>query len=167
MTSWVVRAGRYGTDEGLNLRKNLASIRWDDFPERLNMLNRDDLREHLAQTYPHEAEGCLRNWLSQLYSFGNEICKGDVIIMPFKNQQAIAVGRVIKPYSFESALISADNRTPLYHIIGVEWRVNDLLRADLSDETLKQLNRPPTVFKVNAHAEECIIDAALKRGIII
>jgi len=167
MTSWVVRAGKYGIDEGLNLKKNLASIRWDDFPEKLNTLNKDDLREHLVKTYPNEAEGRLRNWLSQLYSFGNEIRKGDIIILPFKNQLTIAAGRVTKPYCFESALISADNHTLLHHIISVEWRVSDLLRADLNEETLRQLNRPPTVFKINAYAEECIINAALKRDIII
>jgi len=167
MTAWVVRAGADGTDENSNLNKNMVSIRWDDFPEKLNSLNKDDLREYLRKIHPNEAEGRLRNWLSQLYSFGNEIQKGDIIVLPFKNQPSMAVGRVRKPYYYENGLMSADGCTPLRHIVEVEWRMNDLLRIDLDEETLRHLNRPPTVFKVNPYAERRIIDAALKRGIII
>ena len=47
MATWLVRAGRFGLDEGIALEKGIAIIGWTELPDLTKLEKRESLEELL------------------------------------------------------------------------------------------------------------------------
>jgi len=168
MTGWVVRAGRYGEDEQLALDQDLVCIRWI-IPNNLSRTtDKKQLYIYAKEEEPLASEGRLHNSVGQLYAFVHRIETGDLIVLPrketLKTTRTIAVGRALS-YEHRSDLRSLNDDIPLYQTRRVKWLEKDLPRSELSEDTLKSINLPSTVFSINPAAEEAIV-AALRKHVV-
>ncbi|MEI6104181.1 MAG: hypothetical protein WCP70_09575 [Methanothrix sp.] len=168
MAAWVVRAGRNGEDEQLALDKDLVCIRWIIPHDLSRVTDKKQLYIYAKEEEPFASEGRLHNSVGQLYSFVHRIENGDFVILPrketLKTTRTIAVGRALS-YEYRSDLKSLKDNIALYQTRRVKWLDKDLPRSELDDETLKSINLPSTVFRLNLAAEDAIVDSLRKRGV--
>lgn len=167
MAAWVVRAGRIGEDEQLALDRDLVCIRWIIPHDLSKVTDKKQLYIYAKEEEPYAPESRLHNSVGQLYSFVHRIETGDLVILPrketLKTTRTIAVGRALS-YEFRADLKSLENNISLYQTRRVKWLVRDLPRSELDDHTLKGINLPSTVFRLNLAAEEVIVASLQKRG---
>lgn len=92
---WIVRAGKQGERE-------LAAIEQDRLlPGFLEVGNLSDLRgrdaiyAHLEQVMPDAGQNRLRNFAAQLNQFTHTMQIGDLVVMPRKVTNGVAIGEVM------------------------------------------------------------------------
>lgn len=132
MAVWVVKAGRQGEFEQSAVINNIVGIDFglrgsiNEFP------NRDALRQHLQRD----------SAANQLWRFANGIQIGETVIMPFKQTQVVAAGRISGEYRYETG-----EHPP--HIRSVEWAATDIPRSSFDQDLLYSFGGLSTVFQVN------------------
>lgn len=111
---WIVRAGKQGERE-------LAAIEQDRLlPGFLEVGNLSDLRgrdaiyAHLEQVMPDAGQNRLRNFAAQLNQFTHTMQIGDLVVMPRKVTNGVAIGEVMGDYTFDAA-------DPYRHSRTVKW----------------------------------------------
>jgi restriction system protein len=146
MRAWLVRAGRYGERESLDLEQSLVVIGWDDLPDLSNVQTREDLMAELSSAYPDDGHKRLLNWLAQLWAFVDSISVGDLVVLPSKGRSAVAIGRVTSDYEYRQDLPS-DAR----HTRRVDWQTSDLPRTAIGQDLLYSLGAFLTVCEIKRH----------------
>ena len=125
---WIVRAGAKGEREiaAIDQKRLLPG-----FPEvgNLTALNsREEILSHLREVLPAQRENTLRDYAAQLNQFANTIEVGDIVILPRKLTNGVAIGNVTGEYVFEDNSDFKHSRT-------VEWKEEsisrDLFKQDL------------------------------------
>ncbi|MEU8995046.1 CBS domain-containing protein [Streptomyces caniferus] len=156
MRAWTIRGGRQGEREAIALDQRLAIAGWEEVGDLTACASLNDVTALLEEQYPDEAPGTLTSWKHQLWRFLT-MDVGDLIVMPRKFQQIVAIGRLTGPYEYR-----ADQPPGFRHVRTVDWLVRDLDRAtikgDLRDSmgaylTISELTRRDAVQRVAALAE--------------
>jgi restriction system protein len=113
---------------------------------------RDELLDSLRSAYPDAEATTLRNFGGQLWAFGKRIELGDLIVLPLKGTDAVAVGRVTGAYEYKP-----DNPPGTKHTRPVQWIHTDLPRSRFDQDLLYSLGAFMTVCQVKRNnAEERI-----------
>lgn len=150
MAVWVVRAGRYGEQEGFAIDNNVAVIGWDEVDDLSGIHSRPTLLPILRTVFENDvAEGTLKNWETQLWAFANRISVGDLIALPRKMTSTVAFGRVTGPYHYiQDAPAGCKHRIPL------EWIQTDIPRQRIDGDLRFSLGGAMTVFQVSRNNAE-------------
>ncbi len=156
MSVWLVRAGRYGETEHVALEKGVAVLGWDALPDLSGVESRWDLRQIMRETYPHEKPAAVDNWLSQVWAFRGHIKVGDLVVLPIKSRQAIAVGRVSGPYQYRTDLGEGAR-----HTRPVNWLHTDLSPVAFDKDLLYAFGAFMTVSHVSCDQAEPRIEEML------
>ena len=157
MTLWVARAGKYGEREDFALENSVVVVGWDDVSDLSKIENKDELNRILTNKYPDENSRTVGIWRGQLWNFGREFEKGDIVALPLKKRSAIAFGRIIGDYRYvPDAPLGGRHQRP------VEWINTDLARSRLDSDLRNSFGAQQTVFKVSRDDAETRIEALLK-----
>jgi len=102
MTVWLLRAGKYGQDEGAALEQGLSIIGWHELPKISDINDYEDMKTFFAKYYPDKSQKAVINHASQVWAFYNRIKVGDIAVLPLKTgSSTIALGKVAGPYAFK------------------------------------------------------------------
>ena len=140
---WVVRAGRAGEAEDLNLREGVVSIGWAELPDISDVTTREALTEVVQATYPGESVYRIGNWVGQIWRFQSEMAVGDLVLMPRKGRDEIEVGRVTGKFRHRPDLPGEARETR-----PVEW-LGSVRRDGLGGDLRNTLGSLLTVFEVS------------------
>ncbi|MEW4275374.1 restriction endonuclease [Priestia megaterium] len=157
---WVVRAGRYGEQEQAALENNIVTIGWSELGDVSKLQNKEELIKLFELTYPNEKPKAVINKASQVWRFKNEIEVGDIVVLPLKQEPAIAVGKVTSNYT-----IRQDLGAEIKHIRKVEWITKDMPRTCLKQDLLYSLGAFMTVCRIQRNGAETRIPAAVQNYI--
>jgi restriction system protein len=154
MTVWLVRAGRGGR-ETLALEQGLSVIGWEELPDLALLGVREDLEELVRTTYADAGKGRVTNWTGQLWAFRERMQEGDLVVLPLKQQAAIAIGTVAGPYQFRSDL------GEVHHTRATKWLRTDIPRTRFDQDLLFSFGAFMTVCQISRHNAEARIRAIL------
>ena len=150
MTLYVVRAGRHGEWEQIDLSEGITTIGWVQLPDLSRMKSKEELRAIYRSAYPDESEASAENRLSQVWRFAHEIKIGDYIAMPLKTQSAVAIGQVKGDYKYRPG----DGMVKHYR--EVEW-LKTIPKSAFDKDLLYSLGAIQTVFRVSRNNAEARI----------
>jgi restriction system protein len=153
MAVWLIRAGSHGEYEQKFIQENRVYLTWDKLDVNLGELaNREALFTALGERYPEAKSKTIHNWVSQIWPFGHDIHKLDLIIFPLKSQRAINIGEVTGDYHFES-----DGPNPFYHWIPVNWIAESIPRVHFGKDLLNSFGAFMTICRIRRNNAEARI----------
>jgi restriction system protein len=156
MTFWGIRAGASGERERYALDHDVAVIGWGELPDLQGFASREDLKRYLQDRYPDQPSHGLATWSSQLWAFANGVSDGDLMALPRKGVQAVALGEIDGAYVYdEAAPLQARHRRP------VHWLHREIATTRLDDDIRYSLRSLMTVFRVRPYGAENRIRALL------
>lgn len=144
--AWLVRAGRDGERESGALAEGLIIAGWDESGDLGHCSHKERVRETLTRSYPGESKATLANWTGQLWRLLHEIRDGDLVVLPRKKQQKIAVGRVAGPYCFRG-----EAEPGFQHVRPVEWIRTDVDRSAVCQDLLDSMGSLMTVCQIKRY----------------
>jgi restriction system protein len=123
---WIVRASRHGERELAAIAENRLMPGFTEVGDLRVFPNRDAIATHLAQVMPDAGENRRRNFAAQLNQFAHVIQQGDLVILPRKVTNGVAIGKITGDYVF-------DSNDPCRHSRAVTW-----MREAISRDSFKQ-----------------------------
>lgn len=157
MTLWMVRAGRYGEQEGGALDNNVVTIGWDAMSDLSKYETREELTEYYNEVYPDEGKKTVANGVGQIWRFSKEMQKGDLVALPLKTQSAIAIGEIKGKYEYKKI---TDN---IKHIVPVKW-LKTIPRSAFDQDLLYSLGAFMTVCQISRNDAENRVRKMLEKG---
>ncbi|MFP3667768.1 restriction endonuclease [Priestia sp. SIMBA_032] len=154
---WLVRAGRYGSQEQAALDNDIVTIGWNDLGDISNYQDKEDFFAFFETTYPNEKPKAIMNKANQVWRFKNEIEIGDLVVLPLKQEPSIAVGEIISDYEFTETL-----GPDIIHTRRVKWITKDMPRTNLNQDLLYSLGAFMTVCRIQRNDAETRIPAAVQ-----
>ncbi|QOK24191.1 restriction endonuclease [Janibacter indicus] len=140
--AWVVRAGRDGEQEQVNLASGTATIGWN-VGDLTGVSAREEVRAIIDVAYPDDSPGRRANFTGQVWAFRSAIEPGDIVLMPSKLRPGyIYLGRCIGPYRYVAGEPDLSRR----HQLPVEWKKEPVSKSAIKDDLLYSLNGIMTVF---------------------
>jgi restriction system protein len=98
------------------------------------------------------------NWVSQLWAFSKRIEIEDLVVLPLKGQDVIAIGKISGDYKH-----LGHNPPGAKHTRSVSWIVQDMPRSRLEQDLLYSLGAFMTVCQIQRNNAESRIRAALNQ----
>jgi len=132
---WLFRAGRKGEDEEAWLEKGLAFIGWGDTGDLSGATNRQDIQESVEAAYPDQPGKKIGQWTGNLERFTLRTKPGDLVVMPRKYRDVVAIGVIAGAYAFQE--VDSEQR----HTLPVDWKKRDAPREQVG----QKLKRRQTV----------------------
>ena len=145
MAAWIVRAGKYGEREQWALEKKLAGGGFHEVSDLTVCGTRDQVRAAVDAGFPHAPLNGRANFTGQLWALRGSIKPGDLVVMPLKTTKKVALGICTSGYQYRSTEEDSDRR----HAIGVDWKTEDISRANIKSDLLFTLNGAMTIFQAS------------------
>ncbi len=95
---WIVRAGRAGERELEAISQGRLMLGFSPSDDLSSLKDRGAIADHLRETMLAASEGRIKNFAAQLNQFANVIGIGDLVVLPRKLTNGIAIGQVTGPY---------------------------------------------------------------------
>lgn len=155
MSIWLIRAGSHGQYEQKFIQEKRVYVTWDGLDVDISGLDEPDtLFEELVERYGAESPNRLRNWVRQLWPFAHDIEKGDLVILPSKQQPAIYIGEIAGDYVFEPK-----GPDPYYHWRAVKWIGEAIPRTQFGQDLLYSFGAFLTICRIQRNNAEARIGA--------
>jgi len=152
MAIWLVRAGSRGERQDWALDKGQAVIGWNEMGDLSQFETRETLLDGLHKAYPEAQLKALYNYRGQLWAFAKRIKVGDLVVLPLKRQDAIAIGKVTGQYKYQP-----DNPVDAKHTRPIKWIQQDIPRSSFDQDLLYSFGAFMTVCQIKRNnAEERI-----------
>jgi restriction system protein len=151
---WLVRLGRHGEQEAHALEKGelVLGFRVGDLTAANN---RDAVFKIVERIYPDEKHKTQLNFAAQLNQFCNTIQKGDLVVVPLKTENAIAIGEITGPYT---STTEGNPKRP------VRWLKPDVPREVFRQDLLYSFGAFMTVCEISRNDALPRVEAVLKTG---
>ena len=160
MAVWLVRAGSHGEHEQKFIHDSRVYVTWDRLDLDLTQLReRNDFNAALATRYPDKKPNAIANWVTQLWPFAHEMKKGDLVVVPLKQQPAIQIGELVGDYHFE-----AGGPDPYFHWRPVKWIGEAIPRVNFAKDLLYTFGAFMTICRVQRNNAEARISAMRANG---
>lgn len=153
MALWLVRAGKNGEQEEVALEQNVVTIGWSELGDLSAIDDREELWSLFEEIYSSEKKGAVSNKVGQIWSFINRIEKGDMVVLPLKQQAAIAIGRVKGSYEYRTDLSSSSN-----HTLPVNWIKKDIPHTQFEQDLLYSFGAFMTVCQIKRNQAEARVE---------
>lgn len=148
MSYYLVRIGEGSKYVEEGYKGNFIAIGWNEVP-RLNSLNSlEDIKQELKRTSYKYNESQLSAQSGQLFRFGFEMKKGDIVLSP-RGKGEYLVG-VVDNYYFDENPTGICNYK---HRRKVEWK-KTILKEDMSTNLAYSLGATLTVYSLNRYSDE-------------
>lgn len=113
----------------------------------------------LTTAYPDKKPKAIANWASQIWPFAHEMKKGDLIVVPLKQQPSIQFGELTGDYHFESS-----GPDPYFHWRTVQWIGEAIPRANFAKDLLYTFGAFMTICRIQRNNAEARISAMRMNG---
>lgn len=110
---------------------------------------REALLNSLRQHYPDEEQTTLQNWSRQLWAFAKRMELGDLIVLPLKGTDSLAIGKVTGDYEYKP-----DNPPEAKQTRPVKWLHTDLPRSRFDQDLLYSFGAFMTVCQIKRNRAE-------------
>src|SRR5689334_1811561 len=117
----MVRAGRNGEREAAAIADGMAIAGWMELGDLSDVTTRSELRLTVQLTYPDRSNAVIGNWTGQLWRFMFRIQIGDLIVVPLKSRDQLAIGTVAGSYEYRASAAPG-----FRHVRPVKWLRTDL-----------------------------------------
>ncbi|MGO4455533.1 restriction endonuclease [Arthrobacter sp. RAF14] len=149
--AWVIRSGRYGERDDWAIANQCSGGGWGEVPDLTSVTSREQLGELLAEIYSDRTPGAVANSVGQVWAIRDRIKPGDIMVMPLKTTQKLAIGRVTSGYRYLTHETDPEKR----HVVGVDWIHTDVSRSKVKQDLLYTLGSALSVFSpTRGHAVE-------------
>ncbi|MGZ0150806.1 hypothetical protein ACXJJ3_27355 [Kribbella sp. WER1] len=105
------------------------------------MKTRPELRSVVQQTYPDRGNAVIGNWTGQLWRFMSRIQIGDLVVVPLKSRDQLAIGTVSGGYEFRAAAAPG-----FRHVRPVKWLRTDVPKSAVERDLQSSMGSLLTVF---------------------
>lgn len=126
---WIVRAGKHGERELTAIEQKRLLPGFIEVGDLTGMGTREEIAAPLREVLPDVSDNGIRNFAAQLNQFVNKIEVGDLVVMPRKVTNGVAIGRVTGAYAF-------DGDASYRHYRPVEW-LNEATPRDAFKQDLR------------------------------
>ena len=116
-TAWRIRAGGKGERYDYNIEHGLACLGFGDHADLRDFSSKEDLLEDL-QLLPGAWDKKKSSSANQLWRMRNEVRLGDLVVMPSKGAQQLALGVVTHEYWYDDSVEVDWGR----HVVSVDWK---------------------------------------------
>ncbi len=154
---WIVRAGKQGEREFAGIEQSKLFPGFLEVGDLSARNDRDAILEHLEEVMPDAGQNRLRNFAAQLNQFANTIQKGDLVVMPRKVTNGVAIGKVTGDYSF-------DLDSPYKHSRSVEWHEESLPRDVFKQDLKYSFGAFMTICEIKRNSALERVQAVLNTG---
>ncbi|MCC7017726.1 MAG: restriction endonuclease [Rhodospirillales bacterium] len=125
---WIVRAGKQGERELAAIAQSRLLPGFPEVGDLRLYTDRDAIVAHLEEVMPNAGKNRLRNFGAQLNQFAHTIQIGDLVVLPRKVTNGVAIGEVTGQYTFGPS-------DPYKHSRAVKWLKEsvprDIFKQDL------------------------------------
>ena len=144
MSMWLCRAGSSGEFENKFLEENRIYCTWDNLSESiLQFKTKQDLQQYFLENEPDVKVRTAMNWASQVWPFGHEMKRGEIVVLPSKIKQVIHFGKITGDYAF-----LLENGSPYYHVHSVDWFARDIPRSNFDQDILYSFGAFMTICRI-------------------
>ncbi len=154
---WMVRAGKQGERELAAIEQNKLLPGFLDVGDLSQMKDRDAILAHLQEVMPDAGLNTLRNFAAQLTRFVNTIQKGDLVVMPRKVTNGVAIGEVTGNYVF-------DPNDPCKHSRTVAWKEESVPRDSFKQDLRHSFGAFMTICAIKRNSALDRVRAVLETG---
>ncbi|WP_374311734.1 restriction endonuclease [Dongia sp.] len=155
---WIVRAGKQGERELAAIEQGRLLPGFLEVGDLSTCKGRDAILAHLEQVMPDAGRNRLKNFAAQLNQFAYAIQVGDLVVMPRKVTDGVAVGEVTSEYKFHS-------EDPFRHSRAVKW-LNEAVARDAFKQDLRHsFGAFMTICEIKRNSALERVRAVLKTGI--
>lgn len=142
MAIWVVRAGKYGQREQIELDENFVAIGWSDLPNLSKISSKEDLGSLYLKYYEEGKKMAFAINIGQIWRFTNEIQINDLVAVPLKSQSSVIIGEIVGDYEYTEKY-----GNDCKHIRRVKW-LKTFPRTAFDQDILYSFSAQMTVFQV-------------------
>ncbi len=155
---WLVRSGRRGERELDALEQGKAFIGWSEVGN-LSNLDRSEIVKRLEEIFPGSSKNRIASFASQLDRFVNIIQIGDLVVMPRKLTDGIAIGEVTGDYNY---IDDPDDLFP--HSRSVKWHEESVPRDNFKQDLRYSFGAQMTICGIRRDNAVHRVLAVLKTG---
>lgn len=160
MSMWLCRAGRYGEFENKFLEDNRIYCTWDNLPMSLMQFDtKQDLQQFFVDNNVDVKVKTAINWSSQVWPFGHEMKKGEIVVLPSKIKPVIHFGKIGGDYEF-----SPNNGNPYYHSHKVDWFACNVPRKNFDQDILYSFGAFMTICRIKQEDRIKAVIKAFQQG---
>ena len=154
---WIVRAGKQGDRELAAIEHGRLLPGFLEVGDLRLFPDRDAILEHLGQVMPNGGRNRLRNFAAQLNQFAHTIQIGDLVVMPRKLTDGVAIGEVTGDYTF-------DAEDPYKHSRPVSWSRESVPRDTFKQDLRHSLGAFMTICEIKRNSALDRVRAVLQTG---
>ncbi|WP_017557071.1 restriction endonuclease [Nocardiopsis baichengensis] len=141
--AWVVRAGRRDVSESWFLDGRRVGGGFNEIPDLTPVDSRERLREVIAEARDGVTEGFIGNFAGQLWRLRELMSVGDLVVLPVKSKNEIAIARILGDYAYDSG--APENQR---HHRRVEWLRTGIPQEALGADLQNSLQAITTIFEL-------------------
>ena len=157
MAIWVVRAGKYGQREQIELDENFVAIGWSDLTDLSKISSKENLENFYLKYYEEGKKMAFAINIGQIWRFTNEIKINDLVAVPLKSQSSVIIGEIVGDYEYTEKY-----GNECKHLRRVNW-VKTFPRTAFDQDILYSFSAQMTVFQVKRNNAEERIKKMLSR----
>ncbi len=154
---WIVRAGANGERELAAIEDSRLYPGFLEARDLAKRGDRDSILEHLKEVMPDASAGRLKNFAAQLNQFANRISVGDLVVMPRKLTDGVAIGIVKGDYTF-------DAESSFKHARDVEWKSESIARDVFKQDLRHSFGAFMTICEIKRNSALERVQAVLETG---
>lgn len=154
---WIVRAGKQGERELAAIEQDRLLPGFLEVGDLTSLQDRDAILAHLEQVMPDAGQNRLKNFAAQLNQFANTIKVGDLVVMPRKVTNGVAIAEVTGDYAYD-----ADD--PYRHSRAVIWREESVPRDAFKQDLRHSFGAFMTICEIKRNSALDRVRTVLKTG---
>ena len=154
---WIVRVGKQGDRELAAVEQGRLLPGFLEVGDLQRYPDRDAILEHLGAVMPDGGRNRLRNFAAQLNQFAHTIQVGDLVVMPRKLTDGVAMDEVTGDYVFNA-------EDPYKHSRPVDWFEESVPRDTFKQDLRHSLGAFMTICEVKRNAALDRVRAVLETG---
>jgi len=155
---WIVRAGKQGTRELAAIEQNRLLPGFLEVGDLRDLKDRDAILAHLEKALPGAGPNRLKNFAAQLNQFAHTIQVGDLVVMPRKLTNGVAIGQVTGNYIY-------DANDPYRHSRSVKWLEVSVARDVFKQDLRHSFGAFMTICEIKRNSALDRVRAVLKNGL--
>ena len=155
---WIVRAGAHGERELAAIDQSKLFPGFLEVGDLSACPDRDAVLVQLQEVMPDQGKNRLRHFAAQLNQFVNRIEVGDIVVMPRKVTNGVAIGIVTGGYQFDGDSDYKHSRT-------VEWKEESLPRDTFKQDLRHSFGAFMTICQIKRNSALERVQAVLETGI--
>jgi len=161
---WIVRAGKQGERELAAIAESRLLPGFIEVGDLRLYPDREAIVAHLGDVMPNAGQNTRRNFAAQLNQFAHTIQQGDLVVLPRKVTNGVAIGKVTGDYIFD-----ADD--PYKHSRAVNWLKESVARDTFKQDMRHSFGAFMTICEIKRNAALrrvlAVIDSGIDPGALV